>query len=207
MKPLKIAFDFDNTIANSNLAMIELYKVYHPNVIHTNYPKYEFVSEWNYQDIIPEITGEEVESYFNNPKLFELITPFMDRYLTMIDLIEELIAEGHNVFVASKGSSQNLELKKLWLKQHIPSFDLDNLIGIPLNVTGKPDEYLRGIDILIDDVDANFNNSVKHKILFVNQGEKSWNQVGLMDSKLTVVDSVSQLANTIYDIINFERVR
>ena len=207
MKQLKIAFDFDNVIANSNLAMIEIFKVYHPNVIHKNYPKYEFVSEWNYQDVIPEITSEEVESYFNNPKLFELITPFMDRYLTMIDLMEELIAEGHTVYVASKGSNENLALKRLWLKHRIPSFDLDNLIGIPLSAIGKPDEYLRGIDILIDDVDSNFNNSVKHKILFANQGEKSWNKVGLMDSKLTVVDSVGELANTIYDIINFERVR
>lgn len=207
MKQLKIAFDFDNTIANSNLAIIELFKVYHPNIIHTNYPKYEFVSEWNYQDVIPEITSGEVESYFNNPKLFELITPFMDRYLTMIDLMEELIAEGHSVYVASKGSAENLELKKIWLRQRIPSFDLDNLIGIPLSVIGKSDEYLRGIDVLIDDVDSNFNNSVKHKILFANQGEKSWNKNGLQNECLTKVATVTELANTIYDIISFERVR
>lgn len=207
MRKLKIAFDFDNTIANSNLAIVELYKVYHPEIIHNNYPKYEFVREWNYNDILPDITNFEVESYFDDPKLFDLITPFMDRHSTMIEIMEELITEGHKVYIATKGSTQNLFHKMRWIKKHIPTFDMDNFIGIPLNVIGKPDEYLRGIDVLIDDVDSNFNNSVKHKILFANQGIKSWNVKGIGNDELCKVLSVTKLINEVYDIIEFERVR
>lgn len=205
---LNIAFDFDNTMCNSNLAIVELFKINHPEIISTNYPRYEFVTEWNYQDVLPDITNEEVEKYFNDHRLFDLITFFMDDKTSMKDLISELISEGHNAYIISKGSDVNIALKKSWLKERLPIFNLNNLIGIPLTEVGKPDKYTKHMDILIDDVDSNFNNSVKYKLLFANQGLKSWNRNGLLeDSPLEVVCSVTEAANVIYDIINFERSR
>jgi 5'(3')-deoxyribonucleotidase len=204
-KKLTIVFDWDSTTFNTNLAICELYKIYNPNS--PFYPRHEDVKRWSYKDQIPEITNDEINSYFNDERLFDLMTFFMDKNTSMKDLINELIAEGHTVKIVTKSTDINISLKRRLLLEKLPQLEPHNLIGVPMDVHGKPDEYMCNADILIDDVDANFNNSVKYKILFANQGEKEWNVEGLSNPELIKAKSVTDLANIIFDIISFERSR
>lgn len=198
----RIGFDFDGVIGNTILAIIELYKEKYPNIIKHDYPIPENVTKWNFSDVLI-IQEHELENYFASERLFELMTFFSDANISMKSLLNELLQDSDfEVYIATKGNYENLRLKREWLTERLPMFNLNNFIGIPLETQGKP--YIK-FDMFIDDVDSNFNGKSKYNVLFMNQGIKDWNRRGMSDDKLIKITSVTELANKIFETFTFEK--
>lgn len=84
------------------------------------------VTNWNVNCCYPEMTEEEVEGVFNNPKFFEIVKPiegaleFLDRYRDKIILV-------------TKASVENYAYKRKWFDDR--NFADIPIIALPLNVS------------------------------------------------------------------------
>lgn len=84
------------------------------------------VTSWNVNCCYPEMTEEEVEGVFNDPKFFEIVKPvdgaleFLDRYRDKIVLV-------------TKASVENYAHKRKWFNDR--NFTDVPIIALPLNVS------------------------------------------------------------------------
>ena len=135
------------------------------------------VTSWNVNCCYPEMTSEEVEEVFNNPKFFEIVKPvegaleFLDRYRDKIILV-------------TKASVENYVHKRKWFDDR--GFKDIPMIALPLNIS-KEYVNMDSIDkfsLFIDDSTQNLiDSNADYKVQFreYNDNKKrewqkgSWN--------------------------------
>ena len=129
------------------------------------------VTSWNFQCCYPNMTSEEIEDTFNDPKFFDIVKPidgaleFMDRYRDKIILV-------------TKASVENYAHKSKWFDDR--GFKMP-IIALPLNVSkslvnmNSIDEY----SLFIDDntqnlIDSNSNFKVQFREYQSNNDKREW---------------------------------
>lgn len=129
------------------------------------------VTNWNVNCCYPEMTEEEVEGVFNNPKFFEIVKPidgaleFLDRYRDKIILV-------------TKASAENYARKRKWFDDR--GFGSTPIIALPLNVSkGFIDmQNCVGYSLFIDDSTINLlETNSDYSIMFKeyrDQKEREW---------------------------------
>ena len=115
-----IFLDIDGVIFHSCQAMIDiLNERYGGNFDGSD------VTSWNFQCCYPNMTSEEIEDTFNDPKFFDIVKPidgaleFMDRYRDKIILV-------------TKANIENYAHKRKWFDDR--GFNIP-MIALPLNVS------------------------------------------------------------------------
>ena len=115
-----IFIDIDGVIFHSCQAMI--------NILNERYGGNfdgSDVTSWNFQCCYPNMTSEEIEDTFNDPKFFDIVKPidgalkFMDRYRDKIILV-------------TKANIENYAHKRKWFDDR--GFNIP-MIALPLNVS------------------------------------------------------------------------
>ena len=117
----KIFLDIDEVIFHSCQAMIDiLNERYGGNFDGSD------VTSWNFQCCYPNMTSEEIEDTFNDPKFFDIVKPidgaleFMNRYRDKIILV-------------TKANIENYAHKRKWFDDR--NFADIPIIALPLNVS------------------------------------------------------------------------
>ena len=129
------------------------------------------VTSWNFQCCYPNMTSEEIEDTFNDPKFFDIVNPidgalkFMDRYRDKIILV-------------TKANFENYAHKRKWFDDR--NFADIPIIALPLNVSkgfinmGNIDEYSLFIDDSTENlIDSNADFRVQLRE-FNDQKEREW---------------------------------
>lgn len=116
-----IFLDIDGVIFHSCQAMIDiLNERYGGNFDGSD------VTSWNFQCCYHNMTSEEIEDVFNDPKFFDIVRPidgaleFMDRYRDKIILV-------------TKANIENYAHKRKWFDDR--NFDDIPIIALPLNIS------------------------------------------------------------------------
>ena len=161
-----IFLDIDGVIFHSCQAMIDiLNERYGGNFDGSD------VTSWNFQCCYPNMTSEEIEDTFNDPKFFDIVKPidgaleFMDRYRDKIILV-------------TKANVENYALKRKWFDDR--GFNMP-IIALPLNVSkslvnmDSIDEY----SLFIDDntqnlIDSNSDFKVQFREYQSNNDKREW---------------------------------
>ena len=128
------------------------------------------VTSWDFKCCYPNMTSEEIEDTFNDPKFFDIVKPidgaleFMDRYRDKIILV-------------TKANIENYAHKRKWFDDR--GFNIP-MIALPLNVS-KSLVNMNSIDgwsLFIDDSTNNLNDSnADYKIQFREYNddkERAW---------------------------------
>ena len=162
----KIFIDIDGVIFHSCPAMIDiLNERYGGNFDGSD------VTSWNFQCCYPNMTSEEIEDTFNDPKFFDIVKPidgaleFMDRYRDKIILV-------------TKANIENYAHKRKWFDDR--GFNIP-MIALPLNVSkslvnmNSIDEY----SLFIDDntqnlIDSNSDFKVQFREYQSNNDKREW---------------------------------
>ena len=162
----KIFIDIDGVIFHSCQAMIDiLNERYGGNFDGSD------VTSWNFQCCYPNMTSEEIEDTFNDPKFFDIVNPidgaleFMDRYRDKIILV-------------TKANIENYAHKRKWFDDR--GFNIP-MIALPLNVSkslvnmNSIDEY----SLFIDDntqnlIDSNSDFKVQFREYQSNNDKREW---------------------------------
>ena len=162
----KIFIDIDGVIFHSCQAMIDiLNERYGGNFDGSD------VTSWNFQCCYPNMTSEEIEDTFNDPKFFDIVKPidgaleFMDRYRDKIILV-------------TKANVENYAHKRKWFDDR--GFNIP-MIALPLNVSkslvnmNSIDEY----SLFIDDntqnlIDSNSDFKVQFREYQSNNDKREW---------------------------------
>ena len=162
----KIFLDIDEVIFHSCQAMIDiLNERYGGNFDGSD------VTSWNFQCCYPNMTSEEIEDTFNDPKFFDIVKPidgaleFMDRYRDKIILV-------------TKASVENYALKRKWFDDR--GFNIP-MIALPLNVSkslvnmNSIDEYSLFIDDNMQNlIDSNSDFKVQFREYQSNNDKREW---------------------------------
>ena len=160
----KIFLDIDGVIFHSCQAMIDiLNERYGGNFDGSD------VTSWNFQCCYPNMTSEEIEDTFNDPKFFDIVKPidgaleFMDRYRDKIILV-------------TKANIENYAHKRKWFDDR--NFADIPIIALPLNVSkGFIDMQncvgLYGYSLFIDDSINNLQETnADYDIMFKEYNDK-----------------------------------
>lgn len=167
-KVIGLAVDFDETLVESINAIVEL--------INTDKGLYKDPNKtklYNFTDIFPDITAEEINSYFEDPRFFNMLQ-FKPHSL---EFLKE-ISKDYKIKIVTIGTPKNLEMKHDWIKFNIMNFvpciefvGIEHMRGIP----GKGMIDLRGY-VLIDDHQKNLESSnATTKVLYRNREKAEWN--------------------------------
>ena len=161
-----IFIDIDGVIFHSCQAMIDiLNERYGGNFDGSD------VTSWNFQCCYPNMTSEEIEDTFNDPKFFDIVKPidgaleFMNRYRDKIILV-------------TKANIENYAHKRKWFDDR--GFNIP-MIALPLNVSkslvnmNSIDEY----SLFIDDntqnlIDSNSDFKVQFREYQSNNDKREW---------------------------------
>ena len=161
-----IFLDIDGVIFHSCQAMIDiLNERYGGNFDGSD------VTSWNFQCCYHNMTSEEIEDTFNDPKFFDIVKPidgaleFMDRYRDKIILV-------------TKANFENYAHKRKWFDDR--GFNIP-MIALPLNVSkslvnmNSIDEY----SLFIDDntqnlIDSNSDFKVQFREYQSNNDKREW---------------------------------
>ena len=161
-----IFIDIDGVIFHSCQAMIDiLNERYGGNFDGSD------VTSWDFQCCYSNMTSEEIEDTFNDPKFFDIVKPidgaleFMDRYRNKIILV-------------TKANFENYAHKRKWFDDR--GFNIP-MIALPLNVSkslvnmNSIDEY----SLFIDDntqnlIDSNSDFKVQFREYQSNNDKREW---------------------------------
>ena len=129
------------------------------------------VTNWNFQCCYPNMTSEEIEDTFNDPKFFDIVKPidgaleFMDRYRDKIILV-------------TKANFENYAHKRKWFDDR--GFGSIPIIALPLSVSKSlvNMDSITEYSIFIDDstqnlIDSNADFRVQFRE-FNDQKEREW---------------------------------
>lgn len=161
-----IFLDVDGVIFHSCQAMIDiLNERYDGNFDGSD------VTSWNFQCCYPNMTSEEIEDTFNDPKFFDIIKPidgaleFMERYRDKIILV-------------TKASIENYTHKRKWFDDR--NFADIPIIALPLNVSKSliNMDNIHEYSLFIDDstqnlIDSNADFGVQMRE-YCDEKEREW---------------------------------
>ena len=116
-----IFLDIDGVIFHSCQAMIDiLNERYGGNFDGSD------VTSWNFQCCYPNMTSEEIEDTFNDPKFFDIVEP-IDGALKFVDRYRD------KIILVTKANIENYAHKRKWFDDR--NFADIPIIALPLNVS------------------------------------------------------------------------
>lgn len=189
-KPIKVYLDFDNTLVDSNNAMIYLL-----NQEYGTDRKYEELKRYDFKDLFPKLTDEHCEELFGGWRLFGLLDFFESCYETL-----DYFKKRCEYSLVTYGSKENLFCKEFWCKKHLPFIKNYYLLEFKEDNCGYDKSMIDMSDgIFVDDhIEYLRSSNAKVKILFRNNHDGDWNEINNLDD-VYVVNSWKE----IYHIIKF----
>jgi 5'(3')-deoxyribonucleotidase len=165
---VKLFLDFDEVLADSIEAVLQiLNKRYNKNI------KFEEVKVWNFNDVFPEIHGEEISQLFDENEFWDVVCLKRGAYkFVEYALTNPLIEDITIVSIGRKNNLINKEkfVEKIW-------GDKVKFIGIYSHecTMDKSCVDMSG-GIFIDDNENNlFSSNAEFKLLFKNIEDAEWN--------------------------------
>lgn len=189
-KPIKIYLDFDNTLVDSNSAMVYLL-----NQEFGTKKEYKDLKKYDFKDLFPELTDEHCEELFGDWRLFSLLE-FFDNCFETLDYFKKRC----NYSLVTYGNKYNLSAKKIWCERYLPFLkELHLLEYVPGDMNYDKSMIDMSDGIFIDDhIEYLRSSNAKVKILFRNNHDGDWNEINNLDD-VYVVNSWKE----IYHIIKF----
>ena len=170
----KLILDFDNTVCNTNKAMIKSMNPYikdSSKKVDENSPSYY----WSFKDLFPETHLRYIDILFNSQLLFSN----MELYSNVYNVLEDLHNKGVQIYICTIGSYKNIKLKLDWLHNHLPFVDV---IPIAQNniVMNKAIVNMQNSIFLDDNVDCLNSSNADVKILYrydgyITEKNRVWN--------------------------------
>lgn len=151
----KIYLDVDGVVFHSCQAMCDiLNKAYGTNV------KGSDILSWNFKEICPNLTDEEIEMLFSNSTFFQCVR-FIEGAMSFLNEYQDKIV------LVTKGIAENIYLKH----KYFQAFDFNiPICGLPLDTSKGLINMSDGL--LIDDSTKNLNESnAKYKIQFLEYND------------------------------------
>jgi 5'(3')-deoxyribonucleotidase len=191
MEKINLFLDFDETLTQSIKQFVKV-----ANKRFGTNKNYEELKKWNFEDLFPNITYENINDIFASDDFFVDLELIED-----VETVMNKLKEQFNIYIATIGSEDNLRKKESWLK--------DNLKDIKYKFIGLLDnsssiEYDKSsVDmtdsIFVDDrVDNLRSSNAKVKILFKNNKNYDWQQID-SNEEIYIVNSWKE----IYDMLSF----
>ena len=189
-KPIKVYLDFDNTLVDSNSAMIYLL-----NQEYGTNKSYEELKKYDFKDLFPCLTDKHCEELFASSKLFSILEFFEDCYETL-----NYFKKRCEYSLVTYGTKDNLFFKEFWCKNKLPFIKDYFLLEFKGNECAYDKSMIDMSDgIFIDDhIDYLRSSNAKVKILFKNNHDGDWNKINNLDD-VYVVNNWKE----IYHIIKF----
>lgn len=189
-KPIKVYLDFDNTLVDSNSAMVYLL-----NQEFGTKKEYKDLKKYDFRDLFPELTDEHCEELFGDWRLFSLLE-FFDNCFETLDYFKKRC----NYSLVTYGNKYNLSAKKIWCERYLPFLkELHLLEYVPGDMNYDKSMIDMSDGIFIDDhIEYLRSSNAKVKILFRNNHDGDWNEINNLDD-VYVVNSWKE----IYHIIKF----
>jgi hypothetical protein len=160
---MNIVIDFDNTLVQTNKAVLEVYRK-ETNDYSTNL---SMLNSWWFDEICPKFTREQQNELFNNPRLFELLEPQENA----IDILHKLKQEGHNLILCTIHHPNGIQYKAKYIHDNFDCFD--SVVYIDLLKHKKLQKSIIKGDMLLDDsADYLKSSTVQYPICF---GDEGWN--------------------------------
>lgn len=159
-----IYVDMDGVLIHSCQAICDMIN----EVQGTNFAGDEVLS-WNFREICPTLTDEDVEKLFADPMFFQ--------YVQWINGAFDFIKRYKNrVIIVTKGTKENINLKREFLKEY---FDLYlDLMFCSLNLNESKGDIDMSDGLFIDDCTNNLiESNAKYKIMFKeydDNKEREW---------------------------------
>lgn len=124
------------------------------------------IKKWDFSDVFPSITSQEVEEYFNDPKFFENV-----KFKKGAELF--LKKHGMATTIITKGGYENILQKQDYFQAH--GYGYIDYIGLSLEES-KGTVDMTGC-IFVDDSEKNLiESNADVKILFENNRNAEWNK-------------------------------
>lgn len=189
-KPIKVYLDFDNTLVDSNGAMVYLL-----NQEFGTKKEYKDLKKYDFKDLFPELTDEHCEELFGDWRLFCLLEFFDDCFETL-----DFFKKRCEYSLVTYGNKYNLSAKKIWCERYLPFLkELHLLEYVPGDMNYDKSMIDMSDGIFIDDhIEYLRSSNAKVKILFRNNHDGDWNEINNLDD-VYVVNSWKE----IYHIIKF----
>lgn len=112
-----VNFDFDGVITNSQKAFIETHNIiYSRNYLFSPKPKWEDVREYNFADVIPNLTDEMKWSIFGSKTFYDKLE-FID---DIVRIINDLCDRGIEARIISHCGWDSITPKNKLIKSHMP---------------------------------------------------------------------------------------
>lgn len=159
-----LIIDFDETIVNTNEAVLQLYR----EMTGDYSTDLSLIHSWWYDSVVPLWNRQQQDDMFRNPRLFELMTPKENA----IEILQKLTNEGRKITICTVHQPEGIPYKAKWIKEHLPF--IHNTIYIDSG--GKMDKSLITGDLILDDNLNNLESSrCRHKLCFGTTGyNKEW---------------------------------
>ena len=122
MRP-KLFVDFDGTIVDSISAVCKVYDNRYSWQFGYTKPNPFLVNTWNFADQCHLLEYEEVEDIFGSQSFFNYLQP----YPNVINILKRL-KNKYQIIIVSIGTYENISLKSMYIKEHLPF--IDDFIGI-----------------------------------------------------------------------------
>jgi len=156
-KKLVIAIDWDNvlTLCTELACQKATERGYPINV--KDAKQYSFKN-------FPKETSDMLMSIFDEPDFFDSQIP----YPGAVEMVEELVAAGHEVIIASAMKSDRMGIRAHQIRTFVPCVD-------PKNIMLGSRKDLLHVDFLLDDALSNIDSSpAKYPVVFT----QPWNMAG-----------------------------
>lgn len=159
-----IFLDIDGVVIDSVRAMCQLLnEKYDTNCKPIN------ITSWNFNEVKPNLTSEEIEDLFNDKRFFDIVKVYNG--------VGEFINKYRNkIIFLTKGGIENIsgkhELFRLNMFNNIP------IIGLPLNISkGLINMQYKGKSLFIDDCSQNLiDSNADIKIMMKEYDGCEWQQ-------------------------------
>lgn len=181
---IKLFIDVDGTIINTAEKFIDKYCKEH-NIDKT----IDDLKDWEFKSIDRKININEFLRYIETEEFFETVElneDFLRFYITYQDNYEWNFI--------TKGTKKNLELKRSFLRESLPTFNNVKYIGIE-NEDKKNYDMKNGIQV--DDNINNLNTNARYKILIKNYLETDYNRIQAPSDDIYEMNNWNEIAESI----------
>lgn len=191
---INLYLDFDETITLSIKQFVNL-----ANKMFNVKQDWTKTKSWNFTDIYPNITTEDINKIFCSDSFFENLEMHKD-VLEVLNKIKDYV----NINIITIGTEHNLKNKRWWLENNIKPLKF-NFIGLLDNEEIKSynkSQIDMSNSIFIDDKLSNLSSSnAKIKILYKDYRDYSW-QLVEPNQDIYIVNSWKEICEIILFFIN-----
>ncbi len=187
MNKLNLFIDFDEVLVDSIRSILLILNPRYGTDFKTS-----DCTQWDFGDLFPDITSDEVEKCFESDEFWDTLR-FKTTGRHVLDFLDKL-KPYYNIVIVSKGTETNLKKKKQWLMGNM----LIPYSFIPIGLDGSKGDINMAGGVHIDDNQYYLNESnATYKLLFANTPHiTDWNN-----------EWEGQIFNSFYDLYIMDALR